>query len=368
MGAGDRTRVTIADVARAAGVGTATAGRALGGYGYASEPVRRRVQDAAERLGYSPNQVARSLITGRSQTIGVVAGDIQSPFYASVLRGIEDVAREAGFGVLLTNSDEQPAREVAAVRLLAEKQVDGMIVAPGDIVGAAHLRAVAASLPLVQIDRVVQGLAADSVTVDNLAAARACTAALVAAGHRRIAIVAELERWEGGDLPAFLAAAACGLDPATLFPSWQRLLGWLLAHRDAGLPVDPALIARVGAYSAPEAQRATAAALDAAPRPTAVFSTDGLMSGAVMAVLNARGVAVPEGLSLVCFDDLDWMRFHRPPITAVVQPMAEIGRQAAGLLLARIAAAAGAGAPAPPRHAVLQADLILRGSIAPPPG
>jgi LacI family transcriptional regulator len=367
MAGPDRSRITIADVARAAGVGTATAGRVLGGYGYASGPVRDRVLAAAERLGYRPNRLARSLITGRSQTIGVVAGDIQSPFYATVLRGIEDVAREAGFGVLLTNSDEQPAREVEAVGLLAEKQVDGMIVAPGDIVAAAHLHALAETMPLVQIDRAVQGLAADAVTVDNLAAARDCTAALIGAGHRRIAILAELERWEGGDLAAFLSAAAEGsVDPAALFPSWQRLLGYLDAHRAAGLAVDAGLIARVGAYSAEAAQRAVAAVLAVSPPPTAVFSTDGLMSGAAMAVLNARGIAVPDALSLVCFDDLDWMAFQRPGISAVVQPMAEIGRQAARMLLERIAQAP--DDQPPPRRVVLRPGLALRGSIAPPAG
>src|SRR5258708_36260677 len=119
-------RVTIIEVARSAGVSTATAGRVLGGYGYASGDIKYRVREAAEALGYRPNRLAKSLITGKTQTIGVVAGDIESPFYASVLRGIGDVARGEGFGVIVTNSDEEPALEREAVQLLLEKQVDGL--------------------------------------------------------------------------------------------------------------------------------------------------------------------------------------------------------------------------------------------------
>src|SRR5215218_1285509 len=107
-------KVTIAEVARRAGVSTATAGRVLGDYGYASAEIRDKVHKSAKALQYRPNLLARGLITGRTKTIGVVAGDIQSPFYASILRGVADVARAAGFGVLLTNSDEVLEREVEA--------------------------------------------------------------------------------------------------------------------------------------------------------------------------------------------------------------------------------------------------------------
>ena len=126
----------IADVARAAGVSTATAGRVLGGYGYTSDDKKENVLKAAQALGYRPNALARSLITGKTRTLGVVAGDIQNPFYASVLRGISNVAEANGFGLLITNSDELQSREVHSVELLAQKQVDA-VKAPdriGDIV------------------------------------------------------------------------------------------------------------------------------------------------------------------------------------------------------------------------------------------
>lgn len=356
-------KVTIAEVARLAGVGTATAGRVLGGYGYSSEDVRNRVHKCARQLGYKPNQLARSLITGVTKTIGVVAGDIQSPFYSSVLRGIYDISRAEGFGILLTGSDEEPQKEIEAVELLIQKQVDGLIVAPSQLSGAEHLQAfVATGKPLVQIDRIVEGLDTDAVTVDNVTASRRCTAELIAVGHRRIGIVAELEWWQGGNFEDFIAGVLEGsVSSDHLFPSWQRLLGYLQAHLEAGVSVDPALVARVGTYSIDAATAAIASCFRHSAPPTAFFSTDGLMSAALMGVLKAERLSIPQDVSLVCFDDLDWMQFHEPTISAVVQPTREVGETAARLVLDRIADATRA-----PRVSMLKADLILRGSIQPP--
>ncbi len=353
-------RITIADVARRAGVSTATAGRVLGGYGYVSQPIRDRVRASADAMGYRPNLLARSLITGRTKTIGVVAGDIQSPFYASMLRGIADVARTDGFGVIVTNSDERSDREVEAVQLLLEKQVDGIIVAPTELLRSPHLHAaIASGCPVVQIDRIVSGLPADSVTVDNRGAARDAVAHLIAAGHRRIGIVAELERSEFADVKAFVRAVDEGLVMTTsLFPSWQRLYGYLEAHRDARLPVALENIARVGEYSVAAGKEETLRLLRRSPRPSALFTADGLMSAAAMDAITTLGMAIPADVSLVCFDDLDWMRFAKPGITAIAQPLTELGEWAAATVLAHIRGEGGG-----PRHVVLPPTLTVRGSV-----
>lgn len=357
--------VTIIQVAERAGVSTATAGRVLGGYGYSSDPVRDRVHAAAEALGYRPNQLARGLITGKTQTIGVVAADISSDFYASAMRGIADVARGEGVGAILANSDENLDREREAVQLLLEKRVDGLIVSPCDLADAAHLRvAVASRCPVVQIDRVAEGLPADSVTVDNRSAARDCVSLLLAAGHTGIAFVAELESSAFGDVAEFAAAAATSdLDPRTLYPSWQRLLGYLDAYREAGVPVDLERVIRVGAYSVDAAKTAVLnlLRLDEARRPTAVFAGDGMMSTGAMAAISELDIRVPEELSFVCFDDLDWMSFVGNGITTVVQPVLQMGVTAANFLLARIS-----GDTSEYRHVVLPAHIAERGSIAPP--
>ena len=355
--------VTIIEVARLAGVSTATAGRVLGGYGYSSEQIRDKVREAAEKLGYRPNLLARGLITGKTQTIGVVAGDMESPFYASVLRGIADVARNRGFGIVVTNSDEIFQREREAVQLLMEKQVDGMIVTPSDLQSSKHLKdVVAAGCPIVQIDRRVHGLEADSVTVDNVKAAKECIEHVIAAGHRRIGLISELEQSTTGDLKSFIDLEAHGrLDTAALYPSWQRLAGYLQAHRDAGIPVDLDLVRRVGAYSAEAAKEETLDLLQGGGRPTALFTTDGLMSAGAMDAISELNLDLPRDLSLICFDDLEWMRFLRPGISAIAQPLNEMGRVAARLILGRIN-----GDISPFQRQVLAPALRMRGSVAEP--
>ncbi|MDB5551578.1 MAG: alanine racemase [Rhizobium sp.] len=356
-------KITIAEVAKLAGVSTATAGRVLGGYGYSRQEIKDRVRQSAEQLGYRPNLLARGLITGKTKTIGVVAGDIQSPFYASILRGVADVARASGFGVLLTNSDEQLDRELEAVQLLREKQVDGLIIAPSDVLRSPHLHsAIRDGCPVVTIDRTVINLAADSVTVDNRGASRECIARLIGEGHRRIGMVAELERWEHGDVDAFVDAIQQEtIDPSNLFPSWQRLFGYMEAYRAAGLPVDRALIGRVGVYSAEAARKETRKLLQSADRPTALFTADGLMSAAAMETITALDLRIPSDLSLICFDDLDWMSFLKPGISAVVQPLTEMGEAAARLILARIN-----GDESEPQSLALKPAFADRGSVAAP--
>ena len=357
-----KSNATIADVARLAGVSTATAGRVLGSYGYAKEETREQVMQAAGKLGYRTNALARSLITGKTRTIGVVAGDIQNPFYASILRGIADVVESRDFGLLIVNSDENLDKEIRAVNLLMEKQVDGLIVSPCDTRNARHLRDLQASgLPLVLLDRSVAGLEVDRVAIDNIAAAERAVSTLIAANHTRIGLVGELLEEHEGGLDPFIQRGLAGdvLSTDTLYPSWQRLLGYLRAHRQAGLAVDNSLIRRVGAYSAGAAQAVAGILIDQADRPTAVFATDGTMSEGVIKAVSAAGLAVPDELSLVCFDDLEWMDFLSPGISTMAQPRLAMGESAATMLMDRIE-----GSSTPARAVVMRADFIKRGSIS----
>jgi LacI family transcriptional regulator len=288
---------------------------------------------------------------------------MESPFYASLLRGIADVARSRGFGIVVTNSDEILQRERGAVQLLLEKQVDGMIVTPSDLQSSKHLKdVVAAGCPIVQIDRLVHGLEADSVTVDNVKATKECIGHVIGAGHRRIGLISELEQSTTGDLKSFIDLEAHGrLDVRALYPSWQRFAGYLQAHREAGIPVDLDLIRRVGAYSAEAAKEETLDLLQGGGRPTALFTTDGLMSAGAMDAISELSLDLPRDLSLICFDDLEWMRFLRPGISAIAQPLNEMGRAAARLILARIN-----GDTSPFQHLVLTPTLRIRGSVSEP--
>ncbi len=163
-------------VARKAGVSKATAARVLGGYGTVSDRVREVVTAAARALGYRTNELARSMTTGRSGSIGVVVGDIENPFFSLAVRGITDVARQAGFTVILSNSGEDIDAEKAAIRTLLSKRVDGLIVSPAKDDDVEHLHeAVRSGLPLVLLDRGSDTLAVDTVIADDRHAAESIT-------------------------------------------------------------------------------------------------------------------------------------------------------------------------------------------------
>jgi LacI family transcriptional regulator len=352
---------TLIEVARQAGVSSATAGRVLGTYGYSSPEVQQKVRAAAAMLGYRPNRLAKGLITGKTQTIGVVVGDIESPFYASVLRGIGDVARRSGFGVIVTNSDENAGQEREAVQLLLEKQVDGLIVSSTCVDEPDHLReAISGNCPVVQFDRVAMNLETDTIVLDNVSVTRAGVAKLIEAGHRRIGILAELGPGMGKDLASFVAQAdPSDADLQHYYPSWQRLLGYLDAHRLAGVELDLQLIRRVSTYSSASARKEALDLLTMRDAPSALFTADGVMSTGALEAISALKLTIPGDVSLLCFDDLDWMQFVAQGITAIAQPAHQIGASAAELLLKRMA-----GAGAPFEHLVLSAQLVERNSIA----
>lgn len=352
---------TIIEVARRAGVSPATAGRVLGEYGYASPEVQEKVRGAAAELGYRPNRLAKGLITGKTQTIGVVVGDIESPFYASVLRGVGDVARRGGFGVIVTNSDENDQREREAVQLLLEKQIDGLIVSSTLVDEPDHLReAVAANCPVVQFDRIVVNLETDTVVLDNTSVTRTSVAKLIEAGHRRIGILAELGPGTRDDIASFVANVdLTSVDVRHHYPSWQRLLGYLEAHRAAGIEPDQRLIRRVAVYSSAAARKEALDLLTMGNAPSALFTADGVMSTGALEAISALKLTIPGNVSLVCFDDLDWMQFVAQGITAIAQPAHSIGVAAAELLLKRLA-----GSTLPFEHCVLGAHLVERNSIA----
>ncbi len=340
---------TVRDVAKAASVGFATAARTLGGYGSVSPEVRGRVLLAAATLGYRPNRLARSMATGTSRTLGVVVADIENQFFARIVRGISDVARPAGFEVILVNSDEKANEERVAVRMLAEKQVDGIIVAPAAVNDFGHLSELQDSgLPIVLLDRNIPQLAADAVVIDGMNAAEEATDHLIALGHRRIAIVTDV-----------LSETPIPRDfrpPASVATAGIRLAGFLKALHRAGLAVDELLVRRAsptiaGAYSE------AGALMDLTSPPTAIFTTDNVMTLGAFEALQDREIRIPQDLSFFGFDDLDWTRIVHPPLSVVAQPVYELGATAAQTLLGRIEGRAGSA-----QVRVLPTQLVHRGS------
>ena len=319
---------TVADVAREANVSKAQAARALGGYGAVSEEVSARVVAAAERLGYRPNELARSMNTGRSNTLGVVVGDIENPHFGLALRGISDVARQAGYHVLLSNSDEKVEIEQEAVRVMLDKRVDGIIVAPCSSAAEdnPHLTQILADgRALMLFDRSIEGLDVETVSVDFTAAAQEATLELIGLGHRRIAYVTSMHCKGGFHYPQDL-----GLTPVA-----QRVAGMEQACRQAEIPFLPELI-KTDAIDDAAVGRIVASLFDNPQPPTAVIASDSLIAQSLLREFGLRGLSIPQDLSFIMYDNFPWTEIVSPPLSVISQPVYEMGKEAARRLIAQI--------------------------------
>ncbi|WP_369790624.1 LacI family DNA-binding transcriptional regulator [Rouxiella sp. WC2420] len=319
---------TVADVAREAQVSKAQAARALGGYGSVSEEVLTRVMAAAEKLAYRPNELARSMNTGKSNTLGVIVGDIENPHFGLALRGISDVARQAGFHLLLSNSDETLAVEQDAVRVMLDKQVDGVIIAPCSSLpnDNQHLAQIVADGRVLKLfDRSVPDLDVEAIVIDFTASAKQATLALLAAGHRRIAYLTSM---------TFSKPFAC-YDELGLTPVAQRVAGMELAFAEQALAFIPELI-RGSASS----ERAIAGIIEQlfneTVPPSAIIASDSVIAMSLLRELGHRGLRVPQDVSFVMFDNFPWTEIVTPPLSVIDQPVYEMGREAARRMICEL--------------------------------
>ncbi len=344
--------ITVQDVAREAGVSKATAARALGGYGPASPTVREKVLAAAQLLGYQANELARSMTTGRSGTIGVIVGDVENPYFGQAVRGISDVATAAGFDVILANSGEDLEKERAAVRVFLGKRVDGLIITPARITASEHLDEVQQSgRPLVLLDRYIPSLDVDTVTTDDRAAASAATRILLAAGHRRIGYVSATDC----DEPAYKGPHQIHLSTVL-----DRIEGFLDAATNAGIRGSEGYI-RLGVKRSGTARKIISDLLSLPAPPTAILASDNVVALEVFKTVRALDLSIPSDLSLIAFHDADWTSVTSPPITVVAQPSFELGMESAKVLIKRVRGHLGA-----PRRLVLTTTLIERQSVSAP--
>ena len=321
--------VGIRDVARAAGVSTATVSRALG-RGPVSDAVRQQVEAAVRATGYRPNLSARRLRSKAAQTIGLIVADIRNPFFTAVSRAVEDAAYAAGMRVILCNTDEDPAREALYLRLMEEERVTGVIFAPTKATADA-LTPDSLAFPTVFIDRSGLPGAHDSVVLDNVAAAAALVDHLAAQGFSRIG----------------------GLFGSTSSTARERQAGYERAMARHGL----APLIRAVAPNAAAAEAEAARWLGQADRPEALILSNGLILMGAVRAARARGLAIPRDLALAGFDNEPWTDLVEPGLTVIEQPVAEIGTQAMRLLFERIESP-----DQPVRKVVLSGRAVLRGS------
>ncbi|MEC3992559.1 LacI family DNA-binding transcriptional regulator [Actinacidiphila sp. DG2A-62] len=300
---------TMQDVGKLAQVSAMTVSRVLKNDPGVSEATRARVFAAVDRLGYRRNETARSLRLGGSGMIGLVVTNLANPFYSRLALGVQDVATEYGFRVVLSNSAEQADREPGLVDGLVDHQVEGLIVVPAGS-RQQHLAEAMRRVPVVLAARPPAGLDTDCVLVEDFHGAREATACLLAEGHTRI---------------AFLG------NPPALYTGAERLRGFWAAHEEAGVEPDHALI-RQGLVDAATAELATADLLAGPAGPTALFCTNNRISQGAIRAMYKAGTSVP----LAGFDDFDLSDVLGLPLTLVSYDADEIGRQAARLLIDRL--------------------------------
>jgi len=334
-----RTPVTIRDVARMADVHPGTVSRALNPETRAlvNDETAARVLAAAGELGYRPNPIARGLKTNRSYTIGVLIPDLTNPLFPPIVRGIDDRLARDGYTALLVSTDGDPERERLSVDAMLARQVDGFITATARL-DAEPLAD--ATVPVVLVNRSFEDGSMSSVTVDDRIGSRLAVDHAVELGHERIAYVA---------------------GPQNVSTGHRRYLGFLAAMEGHGLPAPADRTAFAGAFAEDAGARACAQVLAADPGVTAVITANDLLAMGCYETLAARGLACPQDVSIVGFNDMLFIDKLQPPLTSVRVPQREIGFTAASLLLDQLS-----DEPPQPREVMLCPTLVVRGSTAPP--
>ncbi len=341
---------TMADVARSAGVSVATVSHVLNGTRPVLSHTRQAVLDAVEELGYTPNTLARSLVTSRTRSIGLAVSAISNPYFTEILQGVEAAALEHGYSLLLADPHDDPEHELRAARLLHERRVDGVIVAPsaqprGLIDHLARHR-----VPAVFLDRLAvpatggapdDGPRFDQVCAENAEPMARLVTHLAGLGHRRIGLVAGLT----------------GLSTTS-----ERITGYRHGLAAAGLPFDERLLVHGDSESA-GAERATGALLALGSAPTALVTANNAMTIGALRALRVHGLAVPDDIALCCFDDFAWADLFSPRLTAIAQPSKDIGARAVEVLLDRLAEPDG-----PVRTVRLPCTFVHRTSCGCPDG
>jgi DNA-binding LacI/PurR family transcriptional regulator len=301
----------ISDVARHASVSPATVSRVLNGDPRVGEAYRARVLRAVEELDYRPNVLARNLRRQRTATIGVVVPDIENPHFGELVRSVEDQAFDAGYRVLVCNTDETAEKQRAYLEALIDERVLGVIISPSDPGGEQIARLLDLGIPVVACDREVEDARADAVLADNVKAVRIGTELLIAAGHHRIAFI-------GGRADVETGA--------------ERLAGYEMAMRAAGLEtmeVD-------GDFRLELAETAVTGLLKRDPRPTALIVANNLMTLGALRAIREAGLRVPTDVALVGVDDPPWSALVDPPLTTLAQPVRAMAADAMELLLQRV--------------------------------
>jgi LacI family transcriptional regulator len=326
---------TIADVARAAGVSTATVSRVLNGNTEVNAVLAERVRAAVRAMAYRPSRVARSLRARRADVWALIISDIRNPFFTDMVRGVEDVAYANGFSLVLCNAEEDPVKEADYMRLAVAEHMSGVILVPASATRTDPTPLTEGGIAVVTVDRRLRSAPVDRVLIDNQGGAELAVGHLAEGGYRRI---------------------ACVSGPVDVSTGAERLAGYragLRAHRIR--PVRE--LVRYGDFHEPSGRQAMAELLTLAERPDAVFVANNLMTLGALAAIAEAGLVVPDDIAVVGFDDSPWAPLLRPPLTTVAQPTYDLGAETARMLHQRIGGYRGS-----PRELILAPELRVRAS------
>jgi LacI family transcriptional regulator len=328
----------IREVAKLAGVSLGTVSNVLNRPEIVAEETRQRVQLAIEEIGFVPNGSARQLRAGRSQHIGLVVLDVANPFFTEVARGVEDLANQAGYVVILCNSDDSVEKESHYLHVLEEQRTQGVLITPVQNDASYLQRFRQRGIAVVLLDRPSRIKDLCSVAVDDVRGGELAAIHLLEQGHERIAFV-----------HGSLSIRQCA----------DRRRGMLRAMKAAGLDPDRALVdITTSAQSAREGEESVEKLLSARIESTAVFCANDLLALGLMRGLIKRGVSIPGNMALVGYDDVEFASVLATPLTSIRQPKYELGRAAAELLLDE----ANNPTTHQHKHIVYQPELIVRES------
>jgi LacI family transcriptional regulator len=307
--------ITMTDVARRAGVSISTVSHVINGTRFVKAETRETVLSAIQELGYTHNTIARSLVTHSTSTIGVAIAGISNFYFADMIASIEAALARAGYTMLLAETRDEPDQEYRVVQAIQQRRVDGIILAPtlsGDTRTLRHLLDL--GVPTVLVDRFASD-SFDQVGSENRASTASLVLHLSGLGHKRIGLISGI----GG-----------------VRTTEERVEGYRRGLEESGLPFDPLLIASGRSHADP-AEAAVRYLLNLSAPPTALVIANNHMTIGALRALRRLKVRIPEDIALVCFDDFEWADIMRPRLTAMAQPIREIGLEATRLLITRIA-------------------------------
>jgi DNA-binding LacI/PurR family transcriptional regulator len=333
---------TIDDVAKKAGASKSSVSRVLNkNFEHMSEDMKQRILQVIKELNYTPNSLAQSLKTKKTQVIGIIISDISNPLWAEVLSGVQNECMKNGYSLMVSSSGEDPAVEAENVQILKNKQADGLIINTTGTNTDVLKALLDEKYPFVLLDRIPEDVLADAVIVDNILGATKALQFLIEQGHRRIAI--------------FLYPTA------NKSPRIKRLEGYKQALLKHGLQVDESLI-KICPQERGSGVAATLEVLSIKDRPTAIFSTHTFLNLEVITGVKKAGFKVPKDVSVIGYDDFPWVPLLDPPLSTVAQPAFEMGVNAAALLVNKIKSKRQKKS----RIIQLEPKLIVRGSTCPP--